>query len=567
MLLAAHVTVIISASSLRKGLVKQSQINPAIGPALASSAPDLDHYGGLMALPSPKGGSGFFRVEKFDKRWLLVTPSGHAFWMLSVQNIGDYFFRNTKYPGGKAQWALQVRRRLKSWGFNTIGEYGAGEVMFGKGEEMPFLFLFRPASNAIRNTGGFAKEAVKEIYENVPLSVYNGYRGVLIDGFDPKYATYAKRFFDSSYNLEWIRDGAKNPWLIGYSTEDGDEWFGLTVSSGPDNDILKPHPAWAVLVSMDPMRSPAAPNSYPQQKYTDLTNYSKQALRDFLKARYNNDLAALNANWRSSYTSWDHDGGYGVGSGFLDEGGQHIWVTSRRPAPVGDWNTLDAMTAGAKKDMDDFLEAFTEKIASVAVNAIRAKDPHHLIFSPDAMNQWGFVSREPVLRAAAKWFDVLNVGYQEGPVFPRERLAAPSATYDIAGKPAMYWIGFTANKDSSMSAFPDPYGVDHSSSQVARGEKYAAYINHLFNAHGSNGDYPSLGVDFWGWADQGNEKANWGLVSPHDNPYDGTEARVAASKDPWGYPAGGENADYGDFISAVRIANLDVYQKLVPSVH
>jgi hypothetical protein len=224
------------------------------------------------------------------------------------------------------------------------------------------------------------------------------------------------------------------------------------------------------------------------------------------------------------------------------------------------------MTPAARKDMDDFLGAFTDKIASVAVNAIRAKDSHHLIFSPDAMNLWGFVSREPVLRSAAKWFDALEVSYQEGPVFPNERLAAPSQTYDITGKPVFYWIGLTANKDSAMSASGDPYGVDHAATQAARGEKYATYIDHLFNERGSNGDYFSMGIDIWGWEDQGNERANWGLVSPRDNAYDGTEARIATGKDRWGYPVGGENADYGDFLDAVRNANLGVYERLLPPV-
>jgi hypothetical protein len=128
----------------------------------------------------------------------------------------------------------------------------------------------------------------------------------------------------------------------------------------------------------------------------------------------------------------------------------------------------------------------------------------------------------------------------------------------------VYWIGLTANKDSSMSAFGDPYGVDHAATQVARGEKYAAYINYLFNVRGSNGDYPSLGIDFWGWEDQGNEKSNWGLVSSRDNAYDGTEARIATGKDRWGFPIGGETADYGDFLSAVRAANQAVYQELLP---
>lgn len=536
-----------------------------VGPSLAG--PSLDRYGGLVALPSRNGANGFFRAEKFGKRWMFVTPEGHAFWMRSVQNIGDYFFpKNGKYPGGKPEWALQVRRRLKSWGFNAAGEYGAAELWFGKAEQMPFLFIFRPASNAIRNTGGYAREATKEIYANIPDAVYNGYRGILIDAFDPKYSEYAKAFFDSEYNLRSIPDGAKNSWLIGYATEDGDEWFGLTVGVPPDTNVIKPHPGWAVLVSADPMRRSANPGSYGTQEYKDLTNYSKRSLRDFLRIRYGNSLDALNAGWRSSYTSWDHDGGYGVGTGFLDEGGHHTWVASRRPAPAGDWNTLDAMTAVARKDLDDFLEVFAEKLGSVAVNAIRARDPNHLIFSPDTMNQWGYVSRAPVLRAAAKWFDVLHVGYQEGPTFTAERLAAPLETYDITGKPMVYWIGFTANEDSSMWAHGDPFGVDHSPNQAARAQKYAAYISHLFNGYGTNGDYPSLGIDFWGWGDQGNENANWGLVSPKDNAYDGIEARVAVGKDPWGYRMGGENRDYGDFLSAVRRANLSVDEKLLAQV-
>src|SRR6266481_2438411 len=67
-----------------------------VGPSLPG--PSLDQYGGLVALPSRNGANGFFRAEKFGKRWMFVTPEGHAFWMRSVQNIGDYFFpKNGKY--------------------------------------------------------------------------------------------------------------------------------------------------------------------------------------------------------------------------------------------------------------------------------------------------------------------------------------------------------------------------------------------------------------------------------------------------------------------------------------
>ena len=56
--------------------------------------------------------------------------------------------------------------------------------------------------------------------------------------------------------------------------------------------------------------------------------------------------------------------------------------------------------------------------------------------------------------------------------------------------------------------------------------------------------------------DLDSQKSNWGLLTPHDNPYDGKSATIkGAGPDQWGYPTGGERADYGDFISAVMKAN------------
>ena len=536
----------------------------------ADSSPNTDRYGGYVDLPAPGGATGFFRVEKVGNRWVFVTPAGHAFWYRGVQNIGDYFFVPGKYAT-KEEWGVQVRRRLKRWGFNAVGEYGAAAVSFGTVERMPFVHLFRPANNAMRNTGGFAAEPVKEIIGNIPTTTYNGWRGILIDAFDPKYPAYAAAFFDSAYNYRWLPGGPSgeakdNPWLIGYATEDGDEWFGVTGGAAPDPNVIKPHPAWSVLVSAHPMAASANPGGYGPRTYTDRTNYSKLALRDFLKARYGSDLAALNAAWASRYTSWDQAGGYGVGSGLLDEAGQNPWVCTERPCPPADWNELRAMTPAARKDLDDFLERFTERLASVAVQAIRAKDPNHLIFSPDTTNQWGYVNRPPILRAMARWFDVLHVGYQEGPVFSAERKASVGQTYDLTGKPMITWVGITANADSAMAAHPDPFGVDSAPTQAARGEKYRMYVTNLLQARGANGDYPVVGLDFWGWMDQTNESANWGLVSLKDNAYDGREAVVAAGTDPWGYPTGGEKRNFGDFLGAVSRANAGVHGVLAATI-
>ena len=70
------------------------------------------------------------------------------------------------------------------------------------------------------------------------------------------------------------------------------------------------------------------------------------------------------------------------------------------------------------------------------------------------------------------------------------------------------------------------------------------------------------GLKFWALNDSWGEKLNWGLVSLKDNAYDGKEAIVAAGVDPWGYSTGGEDSNYGDFLSFVTAANNSVYDTI-----
>ncbi len=81
-----------------------------------SSPTGLDQYGGFVAKPSPKGASGFFRVEKFGNRWMFVTPDGNAFWLRSVYHANDAFLESSvipnKYGGDVNRWAPLPGRHL-----------------------------------------------------------------------------------------------------------------------------------------------------------------------------------------------------------------------------------------------------------------------------------------------------------------------------------------------------------------------------------------------------------------------------------------------------------------------
>ncbi|HEV2299104.1 MAG TPA: hypothetical protein VGR72_11375, partial [Candidatus Acidoferrales bacterium] len=97
------------------------------------------------------------------------------------------------------------------------------------------------------------------------------------------------------------------------------------------------------------------------------------------------------------------------------------------------------------------------------------------------------------------------------------------------------------------------------------------WVSSLLTTPGFNGTYPLVGFNWWSWQDFQNW--NQGLVSIHDNAYDGHEAvtgTVACSPPLQAIACGGESANYGDAISEVRAANslwLSLPSSGVPTNH
>jgi hypothetical protein len=74
----------------------------------------------------------------------------------------------------------------------------------------------------------------------------------------------------------------------------------------------------------------------------------------------------------------------------------------------------------------------------------------------------------------------------------------------------------------------------------------------LQSQHTTAGNYPYIGVIYFGYVDIPGERLNWGLTTPADNAYDGHEAAAGAvpcSPPLQAYMCGGEPAPGG---SAVR---------------
>jgi len=513
--------------------------------ALSPTPLDLDEYGGLRQAPVPSGATGIFRVEKVGKRWIFVTPAGNALWMLGVFNIfleqrpsdvgkGYYELILAKY-GTVEKWGSQIPLRLRSWGFNVAAEYVDLRVW----QKMPTIHMVNTAFNCLLNRWDLGPGPVKDLISGTDRAVYTGWRGgTTPDVFDPGFEAYVEQTM--ARDLSGFKRFYGSPWFVGLATDDRDWLFGF----GPGVEIpaRSPHPhlGWIVLVGNPQQTANAAKGV----AYADTTVYSKRALRDMLKAKYGT-IQVLNAAWGSKYGHWDSAGG----SGLLDESGRSPWVGK-------DFVSLKDASPVVRTDLDAYLYLYAKRDFSVMARAIRRHaGPRHLVFGPATLNSDG-LTRKEILRAAGEEMDVVQASIQS-------QAALELTTRYTGGRPLVTWEGFVANPDSALFRYPQASGSLAVPTQKMRGRLYADWVSTRFQSTTTSGTKPIAGIKYWEFHDNWREKGNWGLVTLSDNAYDGNEARRAAGKDAWGYATGGEERDYGDYLSAVRSTNLAVQQALI----
>lgn len=516
-------------------------------------AQPLDQYGGFKDLPAPGGATGFFRVAKAGNRWMLVTPDGNQFWMMGMFNVGlpNVQARDAKY-GGAPQWARQTMQRLKSWGFNTVCEYSNANMLPTRTDKMPFVAMSRPSFYGLSNRWGLATDAFHDMIDAQAGGNYNAYAGgQLPDVFDPNWEAYVEAYVVHQMLKGPFWGGTVGgPWNIGITMDEGDNMYGFGPGAEIKADRLHAHIGYfsaAANPTLITSRRQRGPDGQAALAFSDPTVYSKIAVRDFLAARYDT-IDALNAAWGSTYTSWGSDGAWGAGSGFLDESGRGAWFGSRD-------RSLTGANATLVKDMDDFLFEWANRYFSVQASKLKKYLPKTLVMTPASQNFWGGLTRSQILRAAGQNADVINamVGSQQ--------VLDLTARY-TGDKPIVAWEGFAANPDSALYQRPNPVTsvyIQGFPTQADRGANYEKRMQFLTGATTATGSKPIVGFKFWAYVDSPGEGVNWGLVTVRDNTYDGKEARIAAGKDQWGFSTGGEDRDYGDFISSVVKANATVF--------
>jgi hypothetical protein len=213
--------------------------------ANAPQLPDRDAYGGWSSGPTLDA-TGFFRTEKHDGKWWLVTPEGRLFFSLGVDCVGthhptiveqreslftwlptnkdplaqyygtfqgvhrgpvtqgrtyDFFQANLHRKYGRdfsAAWGTLTTDRLRAWGFNTIGNWSDWNTFDWKAV----------AYTVPLSVGG----------DHQRLSSGSDYWAKMHDPFDPQFAIDAENSFRAAKRF---RD---DPWCLGYFIDTALSW-------------------------------------------------------------------------------------------------------------------------------------------------------------------------------------------------------------------------------------------------------------------------------------------------------------------------------------------------------
>ncbi|MGC1834346.1 MAG: hypothetical protein WA714_14910, partial [Candidatus Acidiferrales bacterium] len=221
-------------------------------------------------------------MEKLGSRWWFCTPMGNAFFMQGVYAVASgvdagYLNAVKRKYGDTSAWSEETNKRLKSWGFNTLGLYAQVSTRpsfvdpsyptdsngsRSQPVKLPFLINIRPALYSMTNPliemihpngQRLLEEPVKNIiYGESPY--YKEYRPStgIADYFDGKMGLWLDRELAQAKPLNEIKNSPSLSYLVGIGVDDGDQMYGFgagdvfpTIPPGHNNA----HLSWLVAIA------------------------------------------------------------------------------------------------------------------------------------------------------------------------------------------------------------------------------------------------------------------------------------------------------------------------------
>jgi hypothetical protein len=454
-----------------------------------------DPYGGLLKGPTFEA-KGFFRTEKRNDRWYLVTPEGHPFYSLGVNAVtaddsqtyiegresmfshlpGDddplaTFYgkgndhrdtgasKGRRFDQGRTfdfyganlhrtygvfdtrQWADHTVQRLQAWGFNTIGNWSEPALASPENSRQSHVPYTLPLSI---------------VGDYVSISTGHDWWGGMPDPFDPRFAMATERAVAIA-----ARDHRDDPYLIGYFADNELAW------AAPGDD---PHDRYAL--------------AYGTLKLTTDVP-AKRAFLKQLRDKYRNQ-EGLSKAWGIDLPAWElmEDPGF------------------EPPLPSPEHPEIE-------NDFRYFQRVFAETYFKTISDALKWHAPNHLLLG----GRFG-VSTPEAIEACAKYCDVLSFNLYT----PKPQDGLDFAKLRVLDKPVLVSEFHFGSRDRG----PFWGGVMAVAREEDRGPAYASFLKSALAE-------PSIvGVHWFQYLDQpatgrmlDGENGHLGLVGITDVPYQG----------------------------------------------
>ena len=168
--------------------------------------------------------------------------------------------------------------------------------------------------------------------------------------------------------------------------------------------------------------------------------------QSFLEKKYGT-IAALNQAWGTGnfYTSFCDAGGFGTGTGVLDEDGRHAaWFGN-------DFYNQTGMNPNLKADLDQYLYNMAYQVYYPQVSVVRGYDTNHVLMC-GVHGGTGDGGMRPIVAQAFKDAGCQILVMQWDSKHNQYGLTANQAVYDEIGLPMTVFYGVSARKRIRMRA-------------------------------------------------------------------------------------------------------------------
>ncbi|MCU1750485.1 beta-galactosidase [Pseudomonas sp. 6D_7.1_Bac1] len=476
----------------------------------------LDKFGGWSKGPGFKA-SGFFRTEKRDGRWYLVTPQGHPFYSLGVntvtadtsqtyvagreamfeslpahdESLASHYGEGDNRSGNGADHGrgFNAGRWYDFYGANLQRTYGqpCAQVSEAKADEAKADTTATPCASHVfdekrwtghtldrlqawgfNTIGDWSAPALglnDRVPYTLPLSIVGDYASIstgtdwwggMPDPFDPRFAMATERAVAIA-----ARDHRDDPWLIGYFADNELAW------AGPGDD---PKARYALAYGTLKMT-------------TDVP--AKRAFLKQLRDKYRNQ-AGLSKAWGIDLPAWE----------LMEDPG---FVP---PLPSPEHPEIEA-------DFKYFQKVYADTYFKTIADSLKWHAPNHLLLGGRFA-----ISTPEAVESCAQYCDVLSFNMYT---------LKPQDGYDFARLQALDKpVLITEFNFGSRDRGPFWGGVTQLAKEEDRGPAYANFVKQAVSE-------PSIvGVHWFQYLDQpvtgrllDGENGHFGLVGITDLPFQG----------------------------------------------